>query len=166
MAWYVSKIETNCERKAEKLAPNFGIEAFLPFIEQKFSSGERVMTRPALMFPGYLFVNFASLDVWKRARREGFVFLGLLGSGETYVETVADAVVDELKSRHVNGVVPLREPPKQEFKPGQPIIVERGRYANIRGLIKGTSADRIEVLLSMFNRQFTVPLSANAVRAA
>lgn len=166
MVWYVSNIETNCERKAEKLAPTFGLQAFLPLIEQKFAASGRVMRRPVLMFPGYLFLNFTNLDAWKRARREGFVFLGLLGAGTERVQSIADAVVDELKARHVNGVVPLSEPPKPQLKIGQPVIIERGQYANVRGLIKETSAERVKVLLSMFNRQMLVPLSVNAVRAA
>lgn len=166
MAWYVSKIETNQERKAEKLAPSFKIEAFLPLIEQKFASMGRVMKRPVLMFPGYLFVNFVDLDLWKRARREGFVFQGLLGSSQDCVESIADAIVDELKARHVNGVVPMIEHVKPSFKVGQPVIIEMGVAAGLRGLIKKTSAERVEVLLSMFGRQMQVSLFNDAVRAA
>ena len=166
MSWYVSQIETNKERTAERLAPSFGIKAFLPLIEQKFTASGRVMKRPVLMFPGYLFLNFTNLDLWKRARREGFVFLNLLGAGAERVQTVADAIVDELKARHVNGVVPVVDVAKPVLKVGQPIIIERGQYANFRGLVQEASEQRVKVLLTLFNRSFDVSLNVNAVRAA
>ena len=166
MPWHVSKIETNMERRANRLAPTFGLKAFLPFVEQRVDVQGRKQTRDVLMFPGYLFVNFDDLSIWKRARREGFVFKGLLGAGDVTIETLKDEIVEELMARHVNGVVPLVEPPPVKLKIGQPVIIERGRYSNVRGLIEGTSADRVEVLLSMFNRQFNVSLPFSAVRAA
>lgn len=165
MTWYVSQIETNCERKAEKLAPSFGITAFLPMIEQKFTAMGRSMSRPVLMFPGYLFLNFSNLDLWKRARRDGFVFLRLLGAGEDRIEAVKDRVVEELMARHVNGVVPLVEP-KSQFHEGQRVRVARGKYADVMALVHSTAHQRVSLLMKMFNQEIRVELDESLVVAA
>lgn len=165
MTWYVAKVETNKEYRAEDAGKRFGVVVFVPMIAQKFTSGGRALVRPVLMFPGYAFVQFDSMGVWKRARRESFVFLGLLGSGDFKVEGLADIVVEELKERHVDGVVPLVEH-RVKFEVDQKVRIARGKYADVSGLIQSTSVGRVAVLTRMFNQEMVVDLDESLVVAA
>lgn len=164
--WYVARTETNMERRAVTHAARFGIDTFLPEISQTAVIRGRDFERPALMFPCYIFVRFAELSQWARAKRDGYVFSYLLGYRDDAVTPIGDAVVDEIRSRMTNGVVGV-EPPRSSFREGQRVRVARGSYADLVGTITQQPTDnRVSVLLSLFNRPITVALDDGLVVAA
>lgn len=159
MTWHVACIEPNAERRAERTAPQFGIETFLPLILQRTQG--RVTVRPVLMFPGYMFMNVVDLDAWYRAKRETFIFVRLLAAAAG----VAERIVAELKSRATDGVLPEPEYSSQ-FHVGQRVRVARGERADLYGLVQDTAPGRVGVLLTLFGRQMTLDLDESLVVAA
>jgi transcription antitermination factor NusG len=67
---------------------------------------------------------------------------------------VADAVINEIRSRERGGLVELPKPPKPAgFRPGERVRVTHGPLSGCLGLCQGMRAgERVEVLLALLGR--------------
>jgi len=125
-----------------------GFNVFLPLCWER---GD-----PTPLFPRYLFVwgkNWGPIN-----NTFGVCYL-LMRDNKPAV--LPESVIDEIKSRMVNGVVQLSAPSKRNFLRGQRLKVVAGGYAGLSGLFVRRSKDRIVALLNMFGGKIlaTVPES-------
>jgi transcription antitermination factor NusG len=110
------------------------------------------------LFPNYLFLRVER--GWWDARWCCGV-AALIMSGEEPAK-LADAVINDIRSREVRGYVQLPEQPR--LQPGDPVRVVRGALAGLPGLVDGLRPnERVAVLLAVLGR---VTLSAADVEAA
>lgn len=172
MSWHVARTDSNRERHCDALPTKYRVETFLPMVEQRViitnkrtNRPARTQVRPVLAFPGYIFVNFTDMDAWHRAKKEWGGFAGLLRCNSDGVECLGDTIVEDIKTRLVNGCIPLTES-ASPFHVGQKVRVARGKYVDLLGSVESTADLRVGVLLSFFNQPVSVTLDASLVIAA
>lgn len=162
--WFTVRTQTAAEAKADANLRNQGFETFLPRFRKLRRHARRVEIVLAPIFPRYLFVNL-DLEVQRwRAINGTFGVVSLVTFGQL-PSAVPAKVIDTIRDGcDAEGVMEL---PAPEFKPGQPVVIERGPLANLVGLFERISGDRQVVLLvEMLGRAMQVALPFAAVRAA
>jgi transcriptional antiterminator RfaH len=158
MYWACAQIEPYRERLAMHCLGLNGFEIYCPRLRQQVHSRGRKIIRTPLLFPGYVFVLVVS--AWWSARWSPGV-RRLVMDGEQPAR-VADAVIAEIRSREVGGLVEL--PKRGQFKPGDQLKVMQGPFAGHVGLYAGMRAhERILVLLALLGSQQRVELPVAAV---
>jgi transcriptional antiterminator RfaH len=111
---------------------------------------------PAALFPGYLFIRIVEGRWWDARWSVGVARIILDGNRPA---VVADAVIDGIKAREVDGLIQLAPPPS-EFNPGDRLRIVQGAFAGHLAVYAGmTSRQRIEVLLILLGspRRVTLP---------
>src|SRR5262249_62410662 len=121
MFWACARLEPRREALAAHCLALAGFSVYTPRLrEQRVLRGRRVEVNPPL-FPGYCFV--AIVLQWHAARWcPGVRGLIMHGAQPT---RVADAVIDEIRSRERGGFVDLSSPPRP--RPGDPLPLLRRR---------------------------------------
>jgi transcription antitermination factor NusG len=110
------------------------------------------------LFSNYLFVHI-EFGWWAARWCSGVA--GLIMDGSQPAK-LADAIVDEIRSRERNGCVVLPEQPR--LQRGDSVRIVRGALAGLPGLVDGLRPhERVAVLLAVLGR---VTLSAADVEAA
>ena len=125
-----------------------GYETYLPRLrEVRHSHGRKIEARPPL-FPGYCFV--AITLQWHAARWSvGVVRLVMDGAAPA---RVPDAVIAEIRSREVAGLIELPKPPT--VRPGDAVRILRGPFEGKLAIYAGMKPrQRVEVLLSLLGSQ-------------
>jgi transcription antitermination factor NusG len=122
-------------------------EAYCPRIrEMRSTHGRRYAATPSL-FPNYLFVR-VEVGWWNARWCCGVAALIMNGSEPA---NVADAIVDEIRSRERGGLFVLPEPPS--LRPGDSVHIVRGAFAGLSGLVAGMRGhERVAVLLAALGR--------------
>lgn len=162
--WYAVQTQVAAEAKASAHLCHQGFETFLPRFRKERRHARRVDSVLAPVFPRYLFVH---LDIEAQPWRcingtygvVSLVTFGLMPS------PVPERIIETIRAGCDNhGVMNL---PAPQFRPGQPVLIERGPLAELVGLFEKVSGDRQVILLvEMLGRALRVALPFAAVRAA
>src|SRR5262245_11810504 len=147
--WGIVQTHANREAIAAAELARKGFENYLPRIAVTSRRGTR---RPVPLFPGYLFVRIVT--VWYPVISTVGV-LRLLRNGEREPARIDDAIVRDIRSREVRGIVRL---PKR-IAIGDQVKIIRGSFRDHVAVYEGMSGkERQRVLLELLGRQVRVEL--------
>ena len=159
MYWACARIEVRREALAVHCLGLNGYETYLPRVraQRRAPGGRKIEVRPPL-FPGYLF--FAVATGWHTARWTAGV-LGLIMDGERPAR-VSDAIINEIRSREVRGLVEL----PARLKRGDPVRILHGPFREQLALYQEQAPhERVAVLLALFGSERRLTLRAGDVEA-
>jgi len=160
MYWAAAQLQPRREALAAHCLALAGFTVYTPRLrEQRVLRGRRVEVSPPL-FPGYAFV-LIELQ-WHSARwTAGVIRLVMDGAVPA---RVPDAVIAEIRSREVAGLIELPKPPT--VRPGDAVRILRGPFEGKLAIYAGMNPRaRVEVLLSLLGSSQRVMLAADAVEA-
>lgn len=153
--WAVVKTRPNCEKIATANLLNQGFQYYLPMIVDRKVRFKRSVTVESPLFPNYLFVHVQNM--WRP-------ILGTRGVS-SIVGKVPDAIINDLRSREVNGFVQLPKPRK--FDVGDTVKILSGPFAMQKGLVERmNSKERQKVLLALLSNQIRILVEESDLEAA
>ncbi|MBN8958568.1 MAG: hypothetical protein J0H17_18685 [Rhizobiales bacterium] len=132
------------------------------------SSGVAIM-RPhdVPLFPRYVFMRCdPQRDEWNRVR--SLAGVGGFVCKENQAVWVPDALIDNLRSREVAGVIPGKLPASMVFKAGEEVRITDGPFSHFNGTVEETfdkpiseidPDDRIRIAINIFGRSTALPLT-------
>jgi transcriptional antiterminator RfaH len=153
--WACARLEFNHERLGLDSLTRGGFQPYYPRVREhrRLRTGRKIIVTPALFF-GYVFITIRLQ--FHAARRSPGVG-GLIMDGTTPAKVPA-AVIDDLRSREINGLIELSPPAR--FEPGDTVRITAGAFAGLTGLVAGMKPrERVELLLAMLGR-VTLPASS------
>src|SRR5262249_61232822 len=156
--WACAQLVPQRERLALHCLTLAGYTIYMPRLRVRTRSyGRQIVTAP-LLFPGYLFVR-VELQ-WHTARwSPGVRKIVLDGAGPAHVP---DAVIAEIRSREVKGLVEL----PSRLRRGDAVRILRGPFEGQVAIYAGMQArERIEVLLALLGSRRAVTLPRGDVEA-
>jgi transcription antitermination factor NusG len=147
--WAVAQTESQREGVAANFLSQRAYETYLPKINIKSGSRERVVP----LFPAYIFVRI--VDRWYTARWSPGVLKILMADDRPAV--ISDKTVCAIQKREgENGLVKLPKPPGIQHV--ERVVIRDGSFAGRIGVYDGMIAhDRVRVLLNLMGR--SVPVS-------
>ena len=134
------------EQRAKKNLERQGFRVFLPLCREG-------SLQPKPLFPRYLFVWPGILNWGKIKNTFGVSYII---KNDNIPCEIPDELIDEIKSRMIDNVVPLESEPQRRFSGGQKLKITTGKYADIDGLFVRRDKDRIVALISMMGKQMYV----------
>lgn len=164
--WYVVEALPKSEERAAINLERQGIPVYLPRYQKRRRHARKVDLVPAVLFPGYLFVQ---LDVeaapWRQVNGT-FGCRQLVCDGDRPAP-LPQGVVPELRAREdATGFVQFGLP-SEAFRRGDRVRITEGPLSERMGLVDSvTDAQRIVLLLDMLGRRVRVQLDAGYISAA
>ena len=131
MRWYVVSAKPKHENQAEQNIGRFGVECFLPLLQEQKIIRRRARTVIGPLFPGYLFVRI-NLSQHYRAVNYARGVRKIVEFGSSPVE-VDVAVIDAIKTRMVDSNVCVLERP-QQLRSGQLVQIKDGPLVGLEAV--------------------------------
>jgi transcriptional antiterminator RfaH len=162
--WCVAHSQARAEDKAAFHLRRQGFDVFLPKHLKRRRHARRVDWVPAPLFPRYFFVRLDAQATRWRAILSTVGISDLVRFGDRPALVPPD-VVDEIRVREdADGLVRTTI---DGLRPGDPVQVIAGPFADAEGLFDGANDDRrVTVLLSLMGRQVKVRVPVEAVHAS
>jgi transcriptional antiterminator RfaH len=157
--WGCAQLQPNRTAVALHHLALAGYEVYHPRLrQQRVSHSRRVLVTPPL-FPGYAFIHIVAQ--WYTARwAPGVVRLILDG---VQPARVPDAVVSEIKSHEIDGLIELLKPP---LRRGARVKILRGPFRDHLAIFADMKPhERVEVLLELLGGERRVTLAQEDVAA-
>jgi transcriptional antiterminator RfaH len=164
--WCCAQHEPGRERLACYTLGLNGYEVYCPHIlTPRVVPRQKTYNATLQLFPSYLFVRVLG-GQWWNARWSAGVGRVILDGGRPAV--VRDAIIDEIKSREVNGFVQLAKPPtRPEFIRGDKVRIANGPFTGLDALFEGQrNCERVAVLLSLLGGERIVDMARGDIRRA
>jgi len=152
--WAVARREPQRERLALHCLGLAGFTTYLPRLrEHRVSHGRKIEVRPPL-FPGYAFIAIELQ--WHAARwTAGVINLIMDGVGPA---RVPDAVIAEIRSREVGGLIELA--PSLPLRRGARVRILRGPFTGHLAIFADMRPrERVEILLQLLGGEQRVTLA-------
>jgi transcription antitermination factor NusG len=127
--WYVAYTRANHERTVTDQLGERGIESFLPQYESVRKWKDRRVCLHLPLFPGYVFVRFATPDRLRVQQTRGLVQLVSFGGSPTPVPETEIQSIREILTR---GLRPLPHP---FLRAGRRIRIRSGPLAGLDGIL-------------------------------
>lgn len=165
-SWYVIQTKPQEEVRAESNLREWGLETFLPRVKEpskRTAPGGAPSYYITPLFARYLFARFRAGELLHKVNFTRGVH-GVVSFGG-WPTSVDDEVIELLRSRSdEDGCVRLGE----ELRKGDRVVISRGPFRNLVGVLEGTSKgrDRVKVLLTAVNWQSRVVIDRQFVRKA
>lgn len=158
--WYVVQAHPRKEPFVRDRIHDLGREAFLPMLRER-SPGRR-RSRLVPLFPGYLFAKLSESDGDLPHVRWAPGVRRLLGDCDQ-PRPVEDELIECIRARtDRNGRVKLG----RRLRPGSRVRIVDGPLAGLIGILERPAvepAERVSVLLELFNRPTRVEVAAGAI---
>jgi len=160
--WFLAQVKPNSAQIAQRNLRLQSFQTFLPLEEEtRLRYGKQVTTQRPL-FPGYIFI---ALDMAQGLWRQVNATYGvsrIVSIGKTPA-MVPEELVSELIQRCDSSGLLL--PPKQ-LKPGDPVTLTKGPFANFAAEVERIARDRrVWVLMDMMGSKTRVAVSPDHLRA-
>jgi transcriptional antiterminator RfaH len=143
--WYLVRTKSGKEAWVRDQLSTRLSEVFLPMLKARVPRWGRLSMSVAPLFPCYVFARLdLPRDYFGVKYLAGVSGLVSAGSDPT---VVPDAIIDEIRSRAVNGVVEIREEP---FDQGEHVRVVDGPFRGLEAIFDRylSGAERVAILLS------------------
>ncbi len=160
--WFLAQLKPNCANIADRNLKRQGFTTFLPLENETRQRNGKFVTALRPLFPGYIFVAFdIARGLWRTVNAtHGITRLVSLGQEPT---AVPRDLVSQLMQR-CDAEGRLLSP--QVVKPGDPVTLTTGPFANFVAEVEKIAADRrVWVLMDMMGSQTRVAVSAHQLRA-
>jgi transcription antitermination factor NusG len=152
--WVCAQLETRRTRTALHFLKLNGFTTYAPRVRTQRVMPAHRGDGSSWLFPGYAFV-LIELQ-WHAARWSPGV-VRLVSSGGAELAKVPVNVIEDLRSRELNGYVAL--PQKPGLKRGDKVQVTHGAFTGHLAIFEGMKPrERVEVLLLLFGSQQRVEL--------
>jgi transcription antitermination factor NusG len=149
--WYVAYTRANHERTVTDQLGERGIESFLPQYESVRKWKDRRVCLHLPLFPGYVFVRFATPDRLRVQQTRGLVQLVSFGGSPTPVPETEIQSIREILTR---GLRPLPHP---FLRAGRRIRIRSGPLAGLDGiLVRRKNRFRFVVSVALILRSMSV----------
>jgi transcription antitermination factor NusG len=159
VAWFVARTKPNREDYAERTLQLRRVDSFLPRIVEV---GPGTITRPAPLFPGYLFVHIDLFADWQRVIwAPGIRDFVSLGGAPIPID---NAVIDQLKLRCDERGVAYVSPAM--WNRGDRVEIADGPFAGLLATVETVMPQRrrIKLLIDFLARQTSVDLPLTAIK--
>ena len=159
VAWFVARTKPNKEDYAERTLQLRRVDTFLPRIVEVRPDA---MTRPAPLFPGYLFVHLDLFADWQRVIwAPGIRDFVSLGGAPIPIDT---GVIDQLKLRCDERGVAYVSPAM--WNRGDRVEIADGPFAGLLATVETVMPQRrrIKLLIDFLARQTSVDLPLTAIK--
>lgn len=165
--WVVARTQPRRERWAEKNIQRQGATPYTPRYAELGPSPTlrgRLVLRELPLFPSYIFVALPD-ERW-RFLLGTFGLMGLITSGDKPI-FVPEAIIAELRSREVEGVVHLPSLAPKKFSNGEKVRLSHGPFEGRVGIYQEhTAAQREHVLLEVLGRPTPVLIGEELLEVA
>ena len=160
MYWCAAQLQPQRDTLALYFLRQAGFETYAPRLRERRTVHGRKIVKTPLLFPGYVFV---AIELQWHAARWAPGVIRLVMDGAVPAR-VPDAVIAEIRSREVRGLIELPQPPR--VRPGDAVRILRGPFEGKLAIYAGMKPRaRVEVLLSLLGSSQRVMLAADAVEA-
>jgi len=162
--WHVAFTQPNAEVRAAAHLANQDFPVYLPRFMKRRRIGRRDVRGPAPLFPRYIFVG---VDVAHQRWRSinGTVGVSWLVCQGDHPVPIDVSVIEAIAGREdQDGLIKL-EP--MRFRPGEPVRITGGVFADQLGLYEGMAdAERVRILLDLLGRKVRVLIETEVVAPA
>jgi transcriptional antiterminator RfaH len=160
--WFLAQLKPNSARIAERNLKRQGFTTFLPLEDQARQRGGKFVTTSSPLFPGYIFVSFnAACGLWRKINSTQGV-TRLVSFGTAPAPVPLDLVSQLMLRCDAKGKL---LPPKL-LKPGDPVTITKGPFANFVAEVEQIAPDRrVWVLMDLMGSQTRVAVGAEQLRA-
>ena len=161
--WYACRTRARAEKRAAGLLAGNGVESYLPVIEQLRQWSDRKKRVAFPLFPGYVFARFDLRKTYEVLNTPGIVTI-VRANG--YPAPLRDEELESVRIL-VTGVNAGKGMPwpVETFTIGQEVVVTRGVFAGMRGvLLEERGRTRVVVWLSVLCRAVSVELPRRVLR--
>lgn len=164
-SWLVVHTHPRAEEKALANLCRQGFEVYLPRHVKRRRHARKTDFVRAPLFPRYLFVSLDRLYEQWRPILSTIGVCNLVRQGDRPV-TAAGGLIEELKARERQGDFD-HEAQIRKIKPGDPVRITAGPFADIVGQFCGVATEqRVYVLLDLLGRVVKAQLPNRAVDPA
>ncbi len=161
--WYVAETHPHAEAKARWHLERQGFATYLPQYAKLRRHARRTDEVQAPLFPRYLFVRIDVARAAWRAIRSTFGVTRLVSQGDAPAP-VPEGVVEGIRERENERGLVVMAP---RYRPGQPLRILSGAFADQVGLFECANDERrVVLLLELLGRRLRVPVPAETVCAA
>lgn len=144
LEWFCLQSKPQRERYAQTHLERQGIEALLPLARFPKLSGSKASWRISPLFPRYLFFRHApNASFGPIQSTRGVASIVAFGGKPAIVPL---AVVEEIRSRALDGVIELEAP---ELKAGSPVRILGGPYEGMEAIFQRNASDKDRVIVLM-----------------
>lgn len=161
--WYAIHTHPKQEERANENLRSWNVETFAPrmkrAVRQPFT--DKIVYRPASLFPGYIFARFEFDKMHSKIRYTRGVHSVVRFNSKP--APVDDSIIDFMKSRvGEDGLINIGE----EFEYGDQVIIQAGPFANFIGIFQRVmhASERVMLLLDTINYQPLVVIEKEFVR--
>lgn len=162
--WYVCRTRARAEKRVDRLLSSRGIESYVPVVEQVRQWSDRTKRIGFPLFPGYVFARFRLALIHELLGTPGIVTVVQVNGHPTPLRD------EELESVRVLvcGLNRTGELPKpvQYVEVGEEVIVTRGPFVGVRGVLAEVRGrTRVVVRLSVLRQAVSIELPRGCVQA-
>ncbi len=160
-SWFLAQLRPNCVSIAERNLKRQGFRTFLPMEEGTIRRRGRFTPALLPLFPGYMFVSFDTEAGHWRAINSTYGVTKLVSFGAAPAPVPLDLVSQLMLRCDVSGKL---LPPKL-LKPGDPVRITTGPFAEFVGEVERIAPDRrVWVLMEIMGGETRVAVKADQLR--
>jgi transcription antitermination factor NusG len=161
--WYACRTRSRAEKRVERRLAGAGFEVFLPLVERERQWADRKKRVEFPLFPGYVFSRFTLAQLHEVLATPGLVTVVRLNGYPTPIrEEELESVRILVEGARRAGLEPA---PAERFEPGQAVLVTRGPFQGMRGvLLQVRGRTRVAVRLSAIRQAVTVEIDPRMLR--
>lgn len=161
--WYVVETQQASELRALTNVARQGFVCFNPLMRRSIRRHGKILASMVPVFPRYFFVELdLDADAW-RSINGSYGVKRLVRMTGVRPAKVPDGVVEALRERCVDGVLPDTKP---EWSVGQSVRVAAGPFCDAVAVIERfESRDRVRILMEMLSGFAPVSLPLSALEA-
>ena len=159
--WFLAQVKPNSAQIAQRNLRLQRFKTFLPLEEETRQRYGKLVTTPRPLFPGYIFIALdMAQGLWRQVNATHGVSR-IVSIGKTPAMVPKELVTELMERCDKSG---LLLPPKQ-LKPGDPVMLTRGPFANFVAEVEKIARDRrVWVLMEMMGSKTRVAVAPEHLR--
>ena len=158
MAWTCVRVHPNCDKIAIRNLVNQDFNYYQPKILERKLRKQRQLLVEQPLFPNYLFVEI--INKWLTLQST-YGIAAVLSAG-SLPSIVNDSIINDLKSREVNGFIQLPKPKK--FNIGDQVQINAGVFTGQKALVERMNpSERQKVLLALLGNKIKVLIDEDEI---
>ena len=159
--WFLAQVKPNSAQIAQRNLRLQRFQTFLPLEEETRLRYGKLVTTPSALFPGYIFIALDMAQGLWRQVNSTYGVSRIVSIGKTPAMVPKDLVSELMQRCDSSG---LLLPPKQ-LKPGDPVTVTKGPFANFAAEVEKIPCDRrVWVLMEMMGSKTRVAVAPDHLR--